>query len=648
MKKILLLTKTLLAAVLLCVGQNAWAETLVPTVKMTYVDYNNADVSYGEVTTAYTGYNKLSGGSVGFGNTGWGVNRIAYVQVDASALPDGATITAASLSAKVSGPDRNHTFCIGYNSSTWSSTVTYNTADRTINELSGTTISTTASKGQTGSKTGSFNILSAFTTLSSNVITFIIYDTAAGGGTIEDVSASITYTTATAYKITFSETNNVSATVKISGVDVTTGAILANGNYDFTATATGYKDYAGSFTVTDEDKEVSFTMTPKTVCNYSVNAIDAEDGIIKAGIVSGTCYADESTSFYLPSCVLVDGTLYFMKAESSYKSETVTNNNQVFSYPYTTNYKDNVVFFVEGEDISGASTSTPGGNQQLASKGHMGRGSNLNVTTLPAGTYTVCVKYINTNSGAHSLLVKAGDTDVINDTDVKGRPTKDGHVTLTESTAITLTAAASSTSGVDYIYIIKTGESVTVSDAGMATYVPSYDLDFSATGIKAYKAKVTAKDVCTLTEVTNVPAGTPVVLVKDGGATENIPVATGAAAVSENDLVAGTGAAVATTDGDNTNMILNNIGGNVGFYFAAGQTVATNRAYLHFDSSLAPDEEGESTARSMRIVFDGVTGVDNVEAAAEAKAQDGKFIENGKIVIVKNGVKYNAAGQQVK
>ena len=190
--------------------------------------------------------------------------------------------------------------------------------------------------------------------------------------------------------------------------------------------------------------------------------------------------------------------------------------------------------------------------------------------------------------------------------------------------------------------------SVTVSDAGMATYVPSYDLDFSASEIKAYKAKVTAKGVCTLTEVANVPAGTPVVLVKDGGATENIPVMTGATAVSENDLVAGTGETVETEDGDYTNMILNNVDGKVGFYFANGQTVATNRAYLHFDSSLAPAEEGESTARSMRIVFDGVTSVDNVEAAVEAKAQDGKFIENGKIVIVKNGVKYNAAGQQVK
>ena len=182
----------------------------------------------------------------------------------------------------------------------------------------------------------------------------------------------------------------------------------------------------------------------------------------------------------------------------------------------------------------------------------------------------------------------------------------------------------------------------------MATYVNStYDLDFSETDIKAYKAKVTAQGVCTLTEVTNVPAGTPVLLVKDGGATESIPVMTGAAAVTENDLVVGTGAAVPTTDGaGNTNMILNNIGGNVGFYFAAGQTVAANRAYLHFDSSLDP-----AAARMAMVFGDETTGINavqgeglkvngsetvyNLNGQRVAQPTKGLYIVNGKKVLVK-------------
>ena len=196
--------------------------------------------------------------------------------------------------------------------------------------------------------------------------------------------------------------------------------------------------------------------------------------------------------------------------------------------------------------------------------------------------------------------------------------------------------------------------SVTVTDAGYATYVPSYDLDFSATEIEAYKVKVSSKGVATLTKVNNVPAGTPVLLYKDGGKTEIIPVMTGAAAVTENDLVAGNSTTategVATTDGDYTNMILNSVGGNVGFYFANGKTVATNRAYLHFATTLAPDP---ATAR-MTMIFedDDVTSISeelrvkseefapaadfyDLQGRKVAQPQKGLYIVNGKKVVLK-------------
>ena len=198
------------------------------------------------------------------------------------------------------------------------------------------------------------------------------------------------------------------------------------------------------------------------------------------------------------------------------------------------------------------------------------------------------------------------------------------------------------------ITIQRASVSVTVSAAGMATYVPTCDLDFSASDIKAYKVKVSAKATATLTQVNNVPAGTPVLLIYDGGKTEDIPVMTGAAAVTDNDLVAGTGAAVATTDGEYTNMILNKIDEKVGFYFAAGQTVAANRAYLHFSTTLAP----ESSSAPMMMVFADdmqTTGVDDVRSKMAdvrgdffdlqgrkvANPTKGLYIVNGKKAIVK-------------
>ncbi len=196
------------------------------------------------------------------------------------------------------------------------------------------------------------------------------------------------------------------------------------------------------------------------------------------------------------------------------------------------------------------------------------------------------------------------------------------------------------------VEVYSPAESVTVSSAGYATYVSTNDLDFSATTIKAYTAKVnTSTGVITLTKVDNVPAGTPVLLYVDGGKTESIPTMTGAATVGDNDLVAGTGATVATTDGaGNYNYILNNVSG-IGFYKANGQTVATNRAYLQTTYNVA------SGARMMMVFADEdmqTTGISDVRSKTEdvkgnffdlsgrrvAQPTKGLYIVNGKKVVL--------------
>ena len=279
---------------------------------------------------------------------------------------------------------------------------------------------------------------------------------------------------------------------------------------------------------------------------------------------------------------------------------------------------------------------------------------------LPAGSYQVKVATRGWASNYNHVYVSNGTEDI-------GR-TEGNHVgntggdlgngwswtyvpfTITETTDIILGFYKNATewAGCDDWHMYKIESvSVTVSDAGMATYVPSYDLNFSETSIEAYKVKVSTKGVAILTKVTQVPAGTPVLLYKDGGATENIPVMTGAAAVSDNDLVAGTGAAVATTDGEYTNMILNNIGGNVGFYFANGQTVAANRAYLHIATTLAPDAVVGS--RMVMVFGDEAMGIEsakseelkvksevfNLKGQRVAQPTKGLYIVNGKKVVIK-------------
>lgn len=135
------------------------------------------------------------------------------------------------------------------------------------------------------------------------------------------------------------------------------------------------------------------------------------------------------------------------------------------------------------------------------------------------------------------------------------------------------------------VYELVEAEGVTVSTAGLATYVSGSGLDYSdVEGLKAYRAQVNGSTV-NFYRTTEVPAGEGVLL----RATTELDEATTfyvtkksveAWASDYNDFITGTGAAVQTEEGGNYNYILNQKGGVVGFYQANNQTVATNRAYL--------------------------------------------------------------------
>ena len=289
--------------------------------------------------------------------------------------------------------------------------------------------------------------------------------------------------------------------------------------------------------------------------------------------------------------------------------DDVTDNNGDFTYPYS--FSKDGGKTVSADNIWNSFT-TDMQNADCDFNVSYTNGTLYIIGTMTNGSNVYYVNYAKSGlSGDVTVLYPYGNNATLSD------------ITIADATVNTTWATAE-------------GEPVTVTSAGMATYVSAYPLDFSKTGIAAYKVKVKKQGEATLTKVGAVPAGTPVLLYKDGGATENIPIVASAETVSDNDLVAGTVTTatdgVPTEDGKGyTNMILNNIGGNVGFYFAAGNTVATNRAYLHIATSLAP--YAVSGARSMEMVFDGTpTGVESITPST---------IEKGK------GTIYTLCGQRV-
>jgi hypothetical protein len=92
-------------------------------------------------------------------------------------------------------------------------------------------------------------------------------------------------------------------------------------------------------------------------------------------------------------------------------------------------------------------------------------------------------------------------------------------------------------------------------------------------------------------------------------------------------------------------MILNNGSKGIGFYFAAGKTVAANRAYLHIATTLAPDAAGAGSRMSM--VFDGeTTGVDATLVNSEKVNSDVYDLQGRKVKAIQKGV-YVKNGRKV-
>ena len=631
MKKLLLLTKTLLAAALLCVGQNAWGagytRTLTDGLEVTgykakaFYDFQNNSPAVLPTSgdLRYRAYE--SGGYWGLHNYGGG-GRSAT-----------ATIPVASTDILVI-QEYNSSYVTTINRGTENATLSESTGYRVF-DITSTADDVTFSVPRYG------GIVAAFVMEKDNTVK-------TGNYTINYKASSVTVKT-------------------VSGTDVAVGTVIPIlGTF-----IEGGKKYntdggqASSLTIAEGDNNLDITVTEAAQYTCTVNA---KAGELLLASPNGSVYSGENVTVYYQKAYSNAGKWYFVDVNGSAPGYGVTFSS--VSANQTTNVTtyeawNDVVYFAEAEDLTISGSWAANGNYlNWRSNGmskRMSANSYIYTSTIAPGVYDVTMWARNNRSagdGTETLPIFLRDGDGnLTDLSVSFPGWARGgfeaaytaRIAIPDdgkeySVAINNNTAYTSNLELDYVYLTKLPAtvSVEVTAAGYATYVNNdYALDFTsvAENLKAYKVKVNDKAVATLTQVNQVPAGTPVLLI---GTTDDVPVIASAAAVTENDLVAGTGAAVATTDGDYTNMILNNVGGNVGFYFANDQTVATNRAYLHIDTDLAP----ATSARMAMFFTGGITGVENVEAA-EAKAKDGKFIEGNQLYIYKNGVKYNAAGAKL-
>lgn len=154
-----------------------------------------------------------------------------------------------------------------------------------------------------------------------------------------------------------------------------------------------------------------------------------------------------------------------------------------------------------------------------------------------------------------------------------------------------------------------------------------------------------------LTEVTGtIPANTPVIL--NAGSGLGSTIFYGKKVANESDDIIDDGGLLrgnvssSTKDvpSDGSAYLMQLHGDKVGFYRVngTGYLIGSNRCYLVSGSSVG--------AREVFFFEDDATAISALEAAkAESGAlKDGKYLIEGKIVIVKNGAKYSANGQILK
>jgi len=166
-------------------------------VKMTYIDQSFPDSIFGLCDTIKVGYNKAPsvGGTIGFGNTSWGVNCIGVLKVDVSAIP--GTVQKATLKAKISGSSdskRTTGWGVALTDNEWAADLNYTIAGTwTVSALlNGGNQVWTSTKSATVFEEKEWDITEALSGGQAGA-TLLVYETAAAGGYMTEAEVEVEY-----------------------------------------------------------------------------------------------------------------------------------------------------------------------------------------------------------------------------------------------------------------------------------------------------------------------------------------------------------------------------------------------------------------------------------------------------------------------
>lgn len=423
-----------------------------------------------------------------------------------------------------------------------------------------------------------------------------------------------------------------SATIKSVNASSTVGNTI---NAESPITIEGQKYYATS--------ETSITLgsdAEENVLDVELRKAGEWNWTVKSSLnttlATGVCIEGGSFTVAIPRYILSEGTLYETTKGSDWfhKTYDITQDNQEETITYNATSITNVVLYAEAENLPGATSGN--GNTSRTSMGLTAYGTNLPVGELASGKYKIYMHGANGNSAARAVSFNDGETALVQFSIVGSNNNQDfesEEFTVANATNITMSSEGSSSSGVDFFYIVKTGEaalSPAINASGFGTFSAAFPVQIE--GAKVYAAQLSedgTKLVCTEVEGGKVPAGVGVILVKDGEGDVTATAIAEATAISDNALAATTLADGTTATKSGDALVLS----GDAFKLYSGATFAANKAYLPY-----------SATAKLTLVFDDATGAVVVEEDA-VEAAPAKYINAKGQLVIGN---YNALGQQMK
>ncbi len=199
---------------------------------------------------------------------------------------------------------------------------------------------------------------------------------------------------------------------------------------------------------------------------------------------------------------------------------------------------------------------------------------------------------------------------------------------------------------------------LTVSTAGMATFMLPFNVPSLPSGVQAYELTNDGSEEIVATEVKTLEADKPVLIVAAKGEYKFISEEGASADISGKTGTYTNGALVGTyhtinplaqTTDDKYNYLLQNGKDGVAFYQVLDDecSLGAYRAYLSCGYNASTSKPGMPPRKSMRIVFrtDETTGLVDVQGY---NVQGTKFIKDGQLYIKYKGTKYNVQGQKVR